>query len=295
MAINRSKIAIVIPVHNRRDTTIQALKSLSRIDRTGLDIRIFIVDDGSSDGTSDAIRFKFPDVTLIQGSGDLHYAAGTNRGIMRSLEWDPDYVLTMNDDSLFHEAFLKRLVETARTQPHSIVGALLLLWNEPHKVFQVDQKWKTWKGGWVIPEDLTSFNVPKRPFEVECLVGNCVLFPVKAIRENGLMDETRFPHGWGDAQYLMRMRKAGWKLLVDPRSYVWCEPNTFPSPLHELAPKDVLNVLFVNERHPLNLKRQFIARWDSAPTKPKAALAYGIYLTELILKALGLRRTSTEL
>jgi GT2 family glycosyltransferase len=62
------KIAIVIPVYDRRETTLQGLRSLSRIDRTGLSVRIFVVDDASPDGTGDAVRAEFPDVVVINGS-----------------------------------------------------------------------------------------------------------------------------------------------------------------------------------------------------------------------------------
>lgn len=278
------KTALVIPVYNRRETTLQGLRSLSRINTEGLDVRVFLVDDASTDGTADAVRGEFPEVTLIEGDGKLHYAGGTNRGIEKALEWNPDYIVTMNDDSVFHENFLQRLISTARNTPKSIVGALLLLWDEPHKVFQVDPKWDTKSGGWVMPNDLTAFTIPQEPFEVECIVGNCVLFPAEAIRENGLMDEKRFLHGWGDAQYLMRMRKAGWTLLVDPKSLVWCEPNTYPIPLHAISFAEKLKVLFVNERHPLNLKRQFVARWESAPSRVKGVLSFGAYLFSLFGK-----------
>jgi len=279
------RVALVIPVFNRRETTIQALRSLSRIDSIGLDVRIFVVDDGSTDGTSEAIRHEFPEVSLVFGDGTLHYAGGTNRGIRAALEWKAEYIVTMNDDSIFHEKFLQRLTETARNNKHSVVGALLLLLNEPHKVFQVGPVWKTWQGGWQIPEDMTAFTVSQSAFEVETIVGNCVLFPAEAIKECGLMDESRFPYGWGDAQYLVRMRKAGWKLLIDPRAYVWCEPNTYPPPLHQLPLRETLRILLIDERHPLNLKRQFVARWHSAPTNGRSLVAFAVYSTKLAGKA----------
>jgi GT2 family glycosyltransferase len=280
------RVALVIPVYNRKTTTLQCLRSLGRVDKQGLQIKIFIVDDGSTDGTSEAIRKEYPSVDLIMGDGTLHYAAGTNRGIEAALKWEPRFVITMNDDAVFHEQFLQRLIQTAQDNPRSIVGALLLLWDEPHRVFQVGQKWKTWRGGWVIPDDLTAFNVGKRSFEVEGLVGNCLLLPVEAIRECGLMDEQNFPHGWGDAQYTARLRKAGWRLLVEPRSLVWCEPNTYPLALHEMAMGRMLEVLFKDRRYPQNLHRQFMARWESGPTKPRAMLAFGVYLAELIIKSI---------
>ena len=280
------KVALVAPVHNRRETTLQALRSLSHTDLSGLEVKIFIVDDGSTDGTADAIKANFPEVEILNGDGSLHYAAGTNRGVVRALGWGADYIVTMNDDAVFHESFLQRLVSTAIRYPRSIVGALLLLWDEPHRAFQVDLKWSTFNGGWVIREDLTAFTVASEPFEVECIVGNCVLFPAEAIRDVGMMDEDKFPRGWGDAQWTTRMRKAGWKLIVDPKAYVWCEPNTNPAPLHSLGLRKVLHVLFRNRHHPLNLKRQFDARWHSAPSHFAAAVSFGVYLFQISLKAL---------
>lgn len=287
-----TKAALVIPVHNRRETTLRCLRSLRRIDRSGLEVKIFVIDDGSTDGTSEAIRKEFPEVELITGDGSLHYAAGTNRGIERALAWNPDFVVTMNDDAVYHEDFLQRLIATAQENPRSIVGALLLLWDEPHKVFQVAPKWHTLQGGWTFPMDLTAFTVSEQPFTVESIVGNCVMFPVDAIREVGLMDEKNFPHGWGDAQYIMSMRKAGWNLFVDPRSLVWCEPNTNPKPLKELPLGDTARALFKNKRHPLNLGRQFTARWYSAPSRTQAAASFVVYCLQLAGKsaAVGLGR-----
>lgn len=288
----RYKVALVAPVHNRRDTTLQALRSLSRISKEDLEVKIIIVDDGSTDGTSAAIRAAFPNVEIVAGDGSLHYAAGTNRGVQHALDWGADFIITMNDDAVFHDAFLERLVATALDNRRSVVGALLLLWDEPHKVFQVDLRWNTFRGGWVVPEDLTAFNVPAKAFEVECVVGNCVLFPVEAVREVGLMDEKSFPHGWGDAQWLAKMRKAGWRLLIEPRSLVWCEPNTNPAPLHSIGLKRTLNVVFKDSRHPLNLKRQFDARWHSAPSRTAAVASFAVYLLQIAGKSLkyGLHR-----
>src|SRR4051794_36486844 len=109
-----TRVEIVLPVYNRRDTTIQALKSLSRINSDGIDVHIIVVDDGSTDGTGQAISQNFPHIQIIAGNGELHYAAGTNRGIEAALARNADYVITTNDDTIFHENFLLRLLKTAR-------------------------------------------------------------------------------------------------------------------------------------------------------------------------------------
>jgi GT2 family glycosyltransferase len=284
MSTGDRRVAVVIPVHNRRDTTLQCLRSLSRIDRHRLELRIFVVDDGSTDGTADAIRSNFPEVQVIEGDGSLHYAAGTNLGLNAALEWNPDFVLAVNDDEVFHPNFLQRLLQTADIEPRAIIGALLLLWDQPHRVFQVGFYWDTLKGGWQVPDDMTAFSVPETPFEVGGLAGNCVLIPAQAIRECGVLDEKRFPHGWGDIQYFTRLKRNGWKLLVDPKALVWCEPNTYPPPLHREPLKKVFSILLKDRRHPLNLQRQFIARWESSPSKLAALGAFFLYTTRLVAK-----------
>jgi GT2 family glycosyltransferase len=280
------KIEIVMPVHNRRKTTVQCLKSLERIDKTGLEIHIIVVDDGSTDGTTEAIQKMFPEIEIISGDGTLFYVGGTNRGISAALKRNPDYILTVVDDSIFHEQFLQRLIKTAETKAHSVVGTLLLLWDLPHKVFQVDFKWKTLDGGWSQPENVTAFDFPQTAFEVEGMAGNCILFPVDAIKECGLLDEKKFPHNWGDIQYVVRMKKLGWQLLVEPKSYVWCEPNTNAKPLNQSSTLEIFYNLFRNKHHPMNLKRQFLMRWDSAPTKTDGLLSFIVYLMSLTSKTL---------
>ena len=90
-----TRIEIVTPVHNRRDITLQCLKSLARIDRTGLEVHVIIVDDGSTDGTSEAIAEQFPETEIVHGDGSLWFTAGTNRGIEAAMKHDPEYVLTI--------------------------------------------------------------------------------------------------------------------------------------------------------------------------------------------------------
>lgn len=291
--MRKLKIEIVTPVHNRRDITLQCLRSLARIDRTNLEIHTIVVDDGSTDGTSDAIEDEFPDVEIIKGDGTLFYVGGTNRGITAALGREPDYVLTINDDAVFHEQFLQRLVKTAEANSRSVVGGLLLLWNVPHRVFQVGFKWKT-SVGWFQPENATAFDFPEKSFEVEGIAGNCILFPIAAIKQCGLLDEKKFPHNWGDIQYVVRMKKAGWRLLIEPRAFVWCEPNTYPTPLHQLSKRDVLHNLFRNKRHPMNLKRQFWVRWDSAPTRTAGVLSFFYYLKQLAVKTLSNTKRKIE-
>ncbi len=271
------RVEIVAPVHNRKALTLLCLQSLLRINSNGLDVGIVIVDDGSTDGTSDAIREQFPDVDIVNGDGELWFTEGTNVGVRRALERDPKYILLMNDDQVFDEDFLVTLVETAEHNPRSVVGSLLLLWDMPHKVFQVAPVWSTRHGGWRHWQSQTVWTVPEKPWKVDLIVGNCLLVPAEAMRECGLMNSKRYPN-FGDAEYTPRLRKAGWKLIIDPRSRVFCQPNTSPGRIRSMGFAKLFNALFVDLKSFQSLRRRFYACVDTAPTKWQGFAAFVIFL-----------------
>jgi GT2 family glycosyltransferase len=271
-----TRIEIVTPVHNRRDITLQCLKSLARINKNGLDVHIIIVDDGSTDGTGEAVSANYPEVEIVRGDGSLWFTAGTNRGIEAALKHDPDYILTINDDAVFDEKFLQAMIETAEKNQRSVVGALLLLWDTPHKIFQVSPKWDFWAGGFRHWVQQTVWTVPKRAWEVELIVGNCVLFPVEAIRECGLMNEKRFPH-FGDAEFTPRMRRCGWRLLIEPRARVFCQPNNLPPRVREMSFRKLFKTLFIDLGNTHSLRRRFLATWYGAPNRIEGFFAFPIF------------------
>lgn len=271
-----TRVEIVTPVHNRRDITLQCLKSLARINTKGLDVHIIIVDDGSTDGTNEAIAENYPEVEIVKGDGNLWFTAGTNRGLEAALKHDPDYILTINDDAVFDENFLQLMIQTAEKNPRSIVGALLLLWDTPHRIFQVSPKWDLWAGGFRHWIKQTVWTVPKKPWEVELIVGNCVLFPAKAVKECGLMNEKSFPH-FGDAEYTPRMRRRGWRLLIEPRARVFCQPNNLPPRVRKMPLKKLLKTLFIDLGNTHSLRRRFLATWHGAPNRFEGFLAFPIF------------------
>jgi len=288
MTTGTARVGLVMAVHNRRDTTLRALRSVYDADTTGMTLHVVVVDDGSSDGTAEAIRRAYPDVEIVTGDGTLFFGGGSNAGLRRLLSAGIDYAVIANDDVIFNRHVFVELVKCARQFPRSVVGALLLLWDTPHRVFQVGQVWDMWYGGWRIPQRLTAFTVPQEPWVVEVLAGNCLLVPAEALRTFGLFDEARFPHLWADVEFSTRVRRGGWRLLVAPRARVFCEPNTYPPPLSAGSVRTAFNALFVNTTHALNVARRWRMLRAVAPSRTQGLLMCGIYIVRLAQRGLGI-------
>ncbi len=277
-----SKIEIITPVYNRRDETLQCLRSIARADKTGLDVHIIVVDDGSTDGMSEAVTAAFPNVEIVRGDGTLWYTAGTNRGFTAALRRDPDYILAINNDSIFDEKCLINLVNCAKKYPRSVVGGLLLNWEAPHRIFQVSPRWELLKGGFRHWNRQTVWTIPNKPWEVELIVGNCVLYPVNAIKEVGFMDEKRLPQ-FGDAEYTPRMRKRGWRLLVEPRARVFCKPNEIVAGFRKLSLTKQIDHLFLNRTSPYSIRRRIYGSLGGAPNLLQGMFALPVFIGRILI------------
>ena len=287
-SVETVRIAIAVAVHQRRATTVAWLRSLLATDHDGLDLHLVLVDDGSTDGTADAVREVWPSAEIITADGHQFYARGTNLAIERALTGRPDFVLLANDDTVVDRNALRYLVACARTHPRSVVGPVLVHDDEPDRVFQTYPRWQTRYGGWRHRQHLRASSLPDQPLEVEVIVGNCILAPAEAIAEGGLLDD-RGVHNWvGDAEWTPRLARAGWRLLIEPRARVRCLPNrTIPSPWTGGA-RGVVRAL-TDPLSPYSWRATWANRVVSGPDPARGALAFTIHLTRL-----GLRRVRRQ-
>lgn len=276
------KVEIITPVFNRCEDTLRCLRSIANSDTGGIDIHIIIVDDGSTDGTGERVTEAFPDVEMVVGNGSLWYTGGTNLGLESALRHDPDYILAINNDQVFDENCISRMVECGERHPRSVVGAMLCRWDTPHKIFQVSPRWELSKGGFRHWFRQTVWTVPQKPWEVEIIVGNCILYPAKAVGEVGLMDAAKFPQ-YGDAEYTPRMRRKGWKLLIEPRARVFCRPNDEVRGFRGMSIRAKLDQLFFKSTGPYSLKRRFNMTMSGAPNFAFGLMAMPIFFFRLMI------------
>lgn len=197
---------IVIPARNRKSLTLACLHSLTR--QTCSDFAVVVVDDGSTDGTSDAIQESFPQVHLIRGSGDLWWTCATNLGVLHALERGATRVLTLNDDLECAPDCIERLVQAASSHPNALLGCAacdIATGKLTHKGTCVD--WKS-----------ARFDGPAQPsgsdlLEVSHLPGRGMLVPARVFQQIGLFDARGLPHYGADYDFSLRAKAAGFEVF----------------------------------------------------------------------------------
>jgi len=90
-------VSIVIPTWNQRDLLTECLESILRY-ISSLSTEIIVVDDASSDHTSEFVKKKFPDVRLIENRQNEGYAKAVNKGVERS---KGNFIFLLNNDTRF--------------------------------------------------------------------------------------------------------------------------------------------------------------------------------------------------
>jgi GT2 family glycosyltransferase len=94
-------IAAVLACHNRRDKTLACLRALS--DQTlppDCQLRLFLLDDGSSDGTGEAVSGEFPRAVVLRGDGNRFWCGGMRLAWQAAAATRPDAFLLANDDTI---------------------------------------------------------------------------------------------------------------------------------------------------------------------------------------------------
>ncbi len=134
------RVSIVIPTRNRKELI---LKCLSHIyNQSYRDFEIVIIDDGSSDGTSDAIRAKYPQIIIIHNEKAAGPAKARNQGIRKTAG---EYIWFLDSDSVVSHDSLKNMV-TIMDNDHAIgcVGGELLKENE-QQYLRIDKEENSYK------------------------------------------------------------------------------------------------------------------------------------------------------
>ena len=259
-----SLVAVVVS-WNGRDDTLDALESLRGIDTV-------VVDNGSVDGSADAIAERFPEVELIRAGVNLGFAGGNNAGIRRALDRGADWVLLVNNDATVEPGIVAALAAAAESRPDAGVLACKVLFADSDRLWYAGAGFNPYLGR----SRHEGFGKPDEPGTLRDTVratGAGMAVSRGAIEKAGLLDEELFLYA-EDLEWCLRIKAAGFAVVYVPdarvRHKVTAASGGAGSPTASYY--EARNVLAVVERH-RPLPRGLTGARRALVVAPRVALA----------------------
>lgn len=202
--------AVLITTFNRKEKTRACLERLLRLE---VSIPIYLLDDNSTDGTFEMIKYEFPNVRLVRGNGNLFWNRGMHRAWSEAAKKKHDFYIWLNDDVILHQDALAEIYKCSLAENHEAIISGLIECNKTGKIIY---------GGSNQNKKLIEPTGYSQP--IRFMNGNVVLVPRKVFEKLGNLDPV-FHHDLGDVDYGLRAQKFGFKVLTTTKVVGSGEPN----------------------------------------------------------------------
>ncbi|APQ18508.1 glycosyltransferase family 2 protein [Maribacter hydrothermalis] len=272
------KIAVLLTCFNRKEKTISSLYSLYNAYATvskSIELDVFLTDDGSTDGTSEAVKEKFPKTTILKGNGNLYWNGGMRHTWTAALDKGYDYFLLLNDDTTLYDNALKKLLEAQVycVDKYGQQGIYIGSTQDPNT------KKFTYGGSLLTHKFKFSYHaLPPNGTYQKCDLGNAnIMFvPKEVVTQIGILSDG-YRHGIGDTDYTLKAVKKNIPCLVLPDYLGHCENEH--KEVYEGFSEKTLIERWKYLNHPLGLafKSTVLFMWRHFPTRVPFVVIAGIY------------------
>jgi GT2 family glycosyltransferase len=249
-------VHIIIVNWNGKALTLECLSSLARA--TYPNMRVVVVDNASTDGSAAAIRERFPDAIVLEQHTNLRFAGGTNAGIHYALAHGAEMLCLLNNDTTVHPEFLTHLV--ARIQSAADIGLVapkIYYHDEPDRIWFAGGEISMWTGTMrhigIRERDRGQYDEVR---DIDYATGCCMLVRRNVVEQVGLLDERYFMYT-EDADWCMRIRKAGYRIVYEPKAHLW----------HKLSVSTGGHLSFYKMKNKFLSNLRFFFRYASLPHK----------------------------
>lgn len=228
MTDRRVPLSIIVVNYNTRDATIACLESAYANSPAGSEV--VLVDNGSHDGSVEAIRSRFPAAVIVEAGGNVGFARGVNLGVRSSRG---QHIVLLNPDTVVLEGSLNSLLAFALTHPeHGLYGGRTL---RPDGSTDPSSCWgapTVWSLACFATGLSTAFK-RNRLFDPESLghwerdtvravpvITGCLLLSSRRDWDRiGGMDEDFFLYG-EDAEFSIRASRIGYRPVIVPDAVI---------------------------------------------------------------------------
>jgi len=212
--MEKSSVWVIILNWNNAADTLACLNSVFRSDYPNF--HVLVVDNGSTDGSPEAVRAAYPTVTLIENGANLGYAEGNNVGIRHALAHGADYVLLLNNDTTVDSSCLANLIHIAQENPNAaFLGPKIYHREDPLRIQSAGRCWISRQSLVHRGQDEIDRGQYDVLAEVDAISGCAMLANKQAIEHIGLLDPRFFMY-CEDNDWCYRARSVGYKVLYVP-------------------------------------------------------------------------------
>lgn len=208
-------VAVIIPNWNGKKLLQVCLRSLEN--QTYNNFEIVVVDNGSTDGSVEFLKSKYPQVKIIKFEKNLGFAKAVNEGIKTSKS---KYILLLNNDTKIDKHCLKLLVNVLNKQKDiCAVAPKVVSFYNPKIIDSAGDTMnvvgQAFHRGW--KEKSFKWNTPGEIFL--CTAGAC-LYRRRAFSKIGLFDESFFIYS-EDVDWCLRGQLVSCQFWYEPKAIVY--------------------------------------------------------------------------
>lgn len=211
--------------HNRAQKTLSCLKSLCNIALPGVQFTHVLVDDGSCDGTAQAVASHCPEVILVSGSGNEYWAGGMRLGWCRAVSHlSFDALFVYNDDVQFDSQRLSEFFECMATMLRNNIPCDILVGS------LTDSNGNLSYGGLLLDKGFhplrmhTQYPDDSSLIKVDTMNMNACIISNHCLRNYGFL-ESYFVHSGADIEYGLRVSKRGGAVQLFTSIVGVCDKN----------------------------------------------------------------------
>ncbi len=221
------RVSVIVVSWNSGDLILPCLRSAFASAGNGIEVEVIVSDNGSTDGTPEAVEAAFPRAVVVRNGRNLGFAAGVNRGAARA---GGDALLLLNSDTELNPAALRALADALEKEPRADAAAPRLV--HPDGTVQRSVHPLPTLAGITSKFTLLRLLRPARgaprvpppppgtpPVPVEYVIGAVVLLRRSSFPGSAVLDEDYFFY-YEDADLCRRIRDAGRLLLFCPDATV---------------------------------------------------------------------------
>lgn len=209
-------IAVLITCFNRKEKTLACLSHLAgqQLPKEHR-LQVYLVDDGCTDGTGEAVKREFPDTIVIQGTGSLYWAGGMRLAWSEAAKDSPDYFLLINDDTEVVPHAISSLLNLTGEPANRKIAVAAIADPATNRVI-----YGAYRNG-------ITGNLPETDSKEHCNTfnANCVLVCSSVYKEIGMLDAA-YTHGMADHDYGYLASKAKINIVQSTETLGTCVPNS---------------------------------------------------------------------